>query len=268
MLSIPKRAVPRVNETQTIAAPVGGLNARDTLITMKEEDAPLLRNMIVEPYGVGVRRGYIEHATGLAGEIQTILTWVSGTGSKMWAMIDNATIRWMKEITAADDYTGDPADISGLTNAQWRQVQFANSGGQHMVAVNGADNPIVYNASAGLTRLTLGDGIVAYTISGVNPNTFIAVCTHQRRLWFVEKNTMKGWYLPTDAVYGIAVKFDFGPIFDLGGYLVGLFTWSKNTYSGPQNQLVAVTREGQIAIYQGIDPSSASTWSLTGVNFI
>jgi len=268
MPAIPKRAVPRVNQPATIPSPVGGLNARDTLITMKPEDAPLLKNMIVEPYGVGVRRGYIEHATGLAGEVQTILTWVSGTGSKMWAVLDNSTIRWMKEITTADDYTGDPADISGLATAQWRQTQFANSAGQHMVAVSGFDNPIVYNATAGLTRLTLGDGVTPYTIAGVNPNLFISVCIHQKRLWFVEKNTMKGWYLPTDAVYGTVTKFDFGPIFDKGGYLVGIFTWSKDTGGGPQNSLVVVTSEGQLAIYAGIDPASASTWALTSVNFI
>jgi hypothetical protein len=152
------------------------------------------------------------------------------------------------------DYTGVPAELSGLATAQWRQTQFANSAGQHMVAVSGFDNPIVYNATAGLTRLTSGNGIDPYTINAVNPALFIAVCTHQRRLWFVEKNTMKGWYLPTDAVYGVAVKFDFGPIFDMGGYLVGMFTWSKNTYSGPQNQLVVVTSEGQMAVYQGTRP--------------
>ena len=268
MLAVPKRARPRVNQSLTIPSPVGGLNARDTLITMPEVDAPLLKNFIVEPYGVGVRRGYVQHATNLGGQVTTLLTWQSGTGSKMWAVYDTGIAVGVKEVTTAGDYSAASPALTGLTNGQWRQTNFANAGGQHMVAVNGFDDPIVYNTGAGMTRLTAGNGTDAYTISGVNPNRFIALCTHQRRLWFVEKNTMKAWYLPTDAVYGVVTKFDFGPIFDLGGYLVGIFTWSKNTHAGPQNQLVVVTSEGQVAVYTGIDPASASTWALTGVFFI
>jgi len=262
------RPVQKVNFTTTTPSPVGGLNARDTLITMPQEDASLLRNMIVDAYGTGVRRGSQKHAINLGGEVQTLLVWMGGTSSKMWAMVTDNVTAWMTEVTTSGDYTGVAKAITGLSHAQWQQTNFANSGGQHLVAFNGADDGIWYSSSGGLTRLLLGDGIVSGTIKNIDPKVIVAVVTHQRRLWFAQKDTMVAWYLPTDQIYGIASKFDFGPLFKLGGRLVGLFTWSKNTYKGPQDQLVVVTSEGEAAVYEGTDPASASSWALVGIQTI
>ena len=40
---------------------------------------------------------------------------------------------------------------------------------------------------------------------------------HQKRMWFVQKNTTRGWYLPPDQIYGTAKYFDFGPLMTMGG---------------------------------------------------
>jgi len=59
--------------SKTVTAPIGGLNAFNPISNMPESDALVLRNFFPEPFGVRVRKGYREHATGLDGEVCTIM---------------------------------------------------------------------------------------------------------------------------------------------------------------------------------------------------
>ena len=116
-------------------------------------------------------------------------------------------------------------------------------------------------------RLTEGDGTASGTISGVNPAALIDVTIHQKRLWFVEKDSTNGWYLPSDQVYGVASKFDFGPLFKRGGFLQSLSTWTVGDGEGTDDMLVAFGSEGDVAVYSGIDPDTIDTWALKGVYY-
>jgi hypothetical protein len=157
--------------------------------------------------------------------------------------------------------------LTGLSNDKWQTAQFANSGGHWLFAVNGSDNPILFDGTT-YHRLVSGDGVVSYTIANINPATFINVTIHQARAWFVEKDSLRGWYLPTQQIYGVATSFDFGPIFPRGGYLVALATWSVDAGQGSDDKLVAISSEGEVAVYQGIDPATVDTWALVGVYYI
>jgi hypothetical protein len=263
-----KNPVQEISASTTIPAPTGGLNARDNLMMMAPGDAIIFTNMIPAAYGSAVREGSMYHATGLDGSVQSILTWQSGLGSKMFASSYNGTTAKLYDVTTAGA-VGAPI-VTGLGNAQWRQVNFANSAGTHLVAVNGNDNLLWYHGvpTPTMDRILLGDGVASGTIKNVDPVKFIAITVHQKRLWFVEKNTMHAWYLPTDQVYGIAAQFDLGPIFKRGGYLVGVYTWTKENYDGPSDQIAYFTSEGEVAVYAGTDVSTEGKWGLVGVYFI
>ena len=76
---------------------------------------------------------------------------------------------------------------------------------------------------------------------------------------------MKAWYLPTASIAGTAAALDFSTVFRRGGYLVSMATWSLDAGYGLDDYAVWITSEGEVAVYRGTDPSSASTWALIGV---
>lgn len=102
-------------------------------------------------------------------------------------------------------------------------------------------------------------------ITGVNPANFINVMGFKSRLWFVEKDSSKVWYLPTLSIGGAAQAVDLSSIFTNGGYLMAMGTWSLDAGYGMDDYAVFISSRGQVATFKGTDPASSSTWSLIGV---
>lgn len=248
----------------SVPSPVGGLNAIDNLAAMPATDAVVMTNIVPQPYGCMVRKGYIEHATGLPGPVPTLAELASRNGSrKIYAWSDTG----MYDVTSVGP-VGAPI-VTGLNSPWWQHVSMGNSAGTHLVAFNGSDNGIwVHNNGVTLDRLVLGDGIVTGTWKNVDPANLIQCTVHQHRLWAVEEDSTIGWYLPPDQIYGVASPFDFGPLFKLGGYLSILATWTIDAGDGSDDKLVAISSNGEAVVYAGINPSSASDWALVGVYFV
>lgn len=252
------------NKITSFPAPIGGLNARDSLAAMPELDAVILQDFWPQPYGVSVRRGWQKWVSIPSGtQVDTLAVWFSTAGTQKlfaWA----GTKLW--DVTVRGTVLGTPL-VSSLSNAIWQHVSMSNAAGAHLIAVNGIDDGIVYNSS-GINRLTLGDGIVAYTWFGLDPKVAIQLTIHQHRLWAVEKNSSKGYYLAPDAIYGTLASFDFGPAFPAGGYLSFLATWTMDDGSGSRDLLVAVSSTGYAVVYGGTDPDDSTKWSQEGVYYI
>lgn len=250
----------------TVPSPIGGLNAYDNLAAMPASDAIRLDNLVPQPYGCTVRKGFQYYATGLGGPVRTLSGWNSispSYPSKVFAFADEK----MWDITTPGAVAPGNTLLSGLTNDYWQGVQFANSAGPHTVLFNGVDNPIWYS-QAGLQRLTAGSGSASGTWSGVNPATLIQGTIHQRRIWAVPVDSTLGWFMPPDTIYGVANFFDFGPMFKRGGYLAALATWTVDAGSGSNDHLVALSSRGEAVVYAGTDPTSAADWRLVGVYYI
>jgi hypothetical protein len=248
----------------SVPAPIGGLNAIDSLAAMPATDAIVMTNVVPQPYGAMVRKGYIQHATGLPGPVPSLAELASRDGSvKAYAWSDTG----MYDITAIGA-VGAPI-VTALASPWWQWTNMGNSAGTHLVAFNGFDNGIwIHNNGASITRLTLGDGIVTGTWNGVDPANLIQCTVHQHRLWAVEEDTTVGWYLPPDQIFGVASPFDFGPLFKMGGYLAVLATWTIDAGDGSDDKLVAISSNGEAVVYSGLNPSSSTTWSLVGVYFV
>jgi hypothetical protein len=229
---------------------------------MPPTDAIKLVNIVPQPYGCMVRKGYQVHSFGINGPVETIGSWINRTGAtNLFAFGDGK----MYDITVPGAVAA-PL-LTTLNNNYWQQVSFANVAGTHTIFVNGADNPIWYGVG-GLQRLVAGNGSVSGTIASVNPATFIQVTVHQHRLWFVPINDTRGWFLPPDAVYGVAQYFDFGPFFKKGGYLSTLATWTIDAGSGSDDKLVALSSNGEAVVFAGTDVVTAATWKHIGTFFI
>lgn len=231
-------------------APVRGWNVRDRLESVDLPDyASVLDNWIPEAGRITLRRGFVSHATGLGASAKVFLPYSAGGASKLF----------VSTATAIYDATeGGPvgaAAVSSLTNGEWVTTMFATSGGQFLVGVNGADGVRTYNGSSWATQ----------SITGVSAADLSGVAAHRSRLWFIQKNTLTAWYLNALAIAGTATEFPLGAVFKNGGTLLAIATWTRDGGSGPGDLLAFITTSGEIAVYDGTNPDSASTFGLVGI---
>lgn len=226
---------------------------------MNEAYAINLTNFVATPQGVGVREGYRNYATGITGYVETLMPYV-GVGNFPNKLFAAAGSR----IYDATNPGAATQLLTGLLSAQWSHTGFSIPGGNYLVICNGQDSPRHWNGSAWVTWAQVTTPSAPGQISGYDPVKFESVITHQRRLWFVEKNTTTAWYLPVNSMGGAAVSFNFGPHFSRGGRLVALASWSMTGGTGMQNMLAAVSSTGDLVIYEGTDPADSTKWSIKG----
>lgn len=242
----------RVARGASLSAPTGGWDAVNSLADMPEDRAVVLDNWFPQPDSVEVRNGSAAYAAGMgSGVIDSILTYqgLTSAAARMYA-VTGGTIY---DITSGGVAS---AAVTGLSSNRWEAVNFTLSGGTHYLwACSGSDNPRAYNGSSWVTP----------SITGITASDIANVAVHKNRLWFVLGNSMKAAYLNTDAFQGTATPFNLGSVMSKGGNLVSIGTWTQDGGSGPDDYWVGVSSRGQVAVYQGTDPSSANTWSLVGV---
>lgn len=253
-----KQATPRVSDTTTVQAPTGGLNSISAVSNMPAEDAVVLRNLIPQPYGAKMRNGYVKHSVLPANvAAETIMPYASKIGVETLFSVGNNGILY-NSTTAGNAVA---TAVTGLLNARFQYLTFSNAAGNFLLAANGQDDWIKYDGAT-ITRVAAAD------ITGVDPKSIISLEVHQRRLWMVQVNTTKGWYLAPDAISGAATAFDFGPLFKRGGYLMTLVAWTIDTGEGSDDRLCAISSHGEVAVYNGTDPANIATWQLQGVYFV
>lgn len=234
-----------------LPAPTAGWNARDALADMPDNQAVILENFFPSTDRVDMRRGNEEHATGMSGNVETLVEYVPLSGDGELFSANNGNIY---EVTTAGAVGA--AVSTGHTSDRWQYAQLGSAAGQFVRLVNGQDTPLVYNGSTWATTPA---------ITGPTPENLIWVNNHQRRMWVGEKDSLSAWYLPVNSIGGTATEFSLAGIAKLGGYIMAMGTWTRDGGDGMDDVAVFITSEGEAVVYQGIDPSSTSSWSLIGV---
>lgn len=243
--------------TESLPAPVGGWNARDSLANMDPMDAVTLQNLWPNVSNVELRGGYTRYATGLPGQVQTLLAYSGGNTTELWCFTDDGSLYNITGGGAAPAPT-----LTGLSNGIWEYTNISTSGGHFLVAVNGADDLLLYDGSAWTSINAISSPIA---ITGVATDLLCNVILFKHRLWFIEQFTLRAWYLPTNSLGGAAQMFDLSAIASYGGHLVDLDTWTIDAGYGVDDNLVFITSMGEVIVYAGTDPASISTFSLIGV---
>ncbi len=244
-------------EVASLPAPVGGWNARDSLANMEPTDAVVLENWFPSTSSVNLRDGYTNWATGMTGQVETIMVYAGATSDKLFAVDAIGLAFW--DVTSSGAATA--TSVTGLSNARWEYSNITTPGGHYMLCVNGADAAQRFDGTTWLPITGSGTG----AITGVTTSTLGNVVLFKNRLWFIEKNTLNLWYLGTNAIAGAATKFDLGAIARNGGVLVDLDCWTIDAGYGVDDNLVIITSKGEVIVYAGTDPASPSTWALIGV---
>lgn len=250
MFMLQPRATSKKSVSKAMPAPVGGWNARDALANMKPEQAVILDNYFPEEARIRLRQGHTSHATGMSGNVDTLMVYTGITGTQKLFAANNGYIYNSTSAGAVG-----AADVSGLTSNRWQYVNIGTAGGQFLFCCNGSDTPKTYDGSSWADT----------TLTGPTVADLVWCNSHQTRLWIGEKNKLSAWYGGPNAITGGFTEFPFHGVATLGGYIMGMATWTRDGGSGSDDVAMFVTSQGEAIIYSGTDPSDASTWSLIGV---
>lgn len=119
------------------------------------------------------------------------------------------------------------------------------------------------DASVAITDLTFA-GPPVPPLTGKNLSY---VWAYKQRLYFIEKDSLNVWYLDADTVSGELKILPLGGVFERGGLLVFGATWSNDSgnQGGLSEQIIFVTNQGEVAVYQGLSPEDTQTWQKVGV---
>jgi hypothetical protein len=324
--------------TVSVPAPVGGVNARDSLAAMPPTDAILMDNWFPQPSFVSLRNGSQLWASGLPGAVETVMAY-NGLGSRKLFGASGSAIY---DITTQGAVGA--AVVPGLTTNRLQHAMFNAGGGNFLVWVNGLNTPQFYDGTTGnivtfnnlvggslytngsyinvpltggtgtgaLANITVaGAAVTAVTIvpnawginyvvgdtlsaaaadiggtgsgfsikvatitAGWHPfiatgpasiANLITITVHQQRCWYIEANTMDVWYAPIKGFQGTLTRLPLGSLFKMGGTLMQMASWTIQNVAGISDYAAFITTEGEIALYQGYDPSQVATWSLVGI---
>lgn len=248
-------------------APTGGWDAQSSIADMPEDRAIVLDNWFPDRDRVELRPGSREYATYLgefSAEFSAEFTTAPGpeTSSLMEYLPPSAPSQLFAGAGTAiwDATSGGVAsqEKDGFTNTLFVHMQFNNGSGHYLFAANGVDPLQIYDGTSWANS----------AITGVTLANVAWVASHQNRVWLGEKDSLTAYYLATSAIAGGATAFGLAPYVRRGGYLVGMATWTRDGGDGTDDIAVFMTSEGEAIVYQGTDPSSATTWSLVGTFFI
>ena len=244
-----------IGQSMSMAAPVKGWNTRDPLANMNALYAITLDNWLPGTGTVSVRPGAIDFETGFSTtKVKTLCPWRGAASQKLFASTDSG----FYDISAGG-VVG--AVVQARTNGYCSYVNFTTTGGSFLVTVNGTDD-LVY------TNGTTWTSIASFTISAggtLTTNQIFNINSFKRSLYFLKKNSMSFFFLPIDSITGTVSEFPLGGLFNKGGYLVAMGTWTIDGGFGADDYSVFITSEGQAAVYKGTDPSSSTTWALNGI---
>lgn len=246
----------QVAKSMSLAAPIGGLNARDSVALMPETDAITLDNWFPTTTSVDLRNGYESHAT-FDGRCESVIAY-NGMARAIFVALDDDTDVSLMDATSGGPISavlvgGSGDTVEALSNARFDYQNFGTTGGKFLSVVNGEDTPLQYNGSAWIASTMTG--------SGLTTSHLFTVATYAERLWYAEVDTFNVWYLPLQSITGTLTKLPLGSLFNLGGSLSNIVTWSADTGSLLADFIAFISTEGEVVVYSGQDPASILTWS-------
>jgi len=143
--------------TASVPAPIGGWNARDSVAEMNPLDAVVLNNFFPTPSQIQLRKGYTQYATGITGQVDTLMQYSGGATSKLFAAAGSVIYDVSTTGVATSVVTGQGSD-------RLQYVNVSTTGGNFLTAVNGTDAALIYDGTNWIKYATIS---TAQTISNL-----------------------------------------------------------------------------------------------------
>lgn len=241
-------------KTISFPPPIAGLKLLAGPTQIPDGGAFVLDNWTCLSSGVFPRGGYRPRNTGIPGTVAAIMPYESGALRKLFA-VGGASTHGIYAVSLDGDAAGS-ALVSSLVSTIWSSLQFTTGGGSFLIATGAGNAPRIFDGATWASVSFTGGTLPTLTTLG-------HAWAHGARLFFAEHGSMNAWYLDVDSIGGALTKFSLGGVFPLGGSLLCGATWTTDAgNSGLQSSCVFMTTMGEVAIYDGHDPTS---WTLRGV---
>src|SRR5258707_2113918 len=241
--------------TKGIPVPTDGWDAISPLADMDPKRSPILQNWVPRPGWVELRQGYSAWVQGLPGgaPVETLAVLRQPASQRMFAASGGA----IYEVTNAAQQD---VKASGFTSNRWQYTNFTPPNGTTVIQlVNGANNLQMFDGTT-----WSAPSITGFPNSWTTAN-IINIYAAKQRLWYVMKNSTIVAFMPAGNITGAIAGFqDFGTLFHKGGFVVAVFDWTIDGGEGPNSYTGFISSEGQLALYQGVDPTNTSLWSYVG----
>lgn len=249
------RAGAQKSTSVSLPAPVGGLNARDSIANMPATDALRLENFFPTETSVDRRNGNASFAT-FTGLCDTACDYTGLTGTKLFVGVNNAGTYSLIEATAGGAIStpvvgGGGSTVQALTSARFDWINVGTTAGQFLLLCNGADPMLEYDG----TTWSVG------SITGVTGGTdeIKSIALYNERVWLMAKNTFDVYYLDIGAKSGAATKLNLGTLFKLGGSMAALVTVSLDSASAIADHIGFLSNQGELIVYKG-NPADSDSW--------
>lgn len=254
----------------TIPASVLGINAAQALSSMDPRECVYSFNISAGEYGMNVREGYAEWANGwTGGPAKTVMSFEGNVDTEDRLFVANNVGIWDVSTEGETSPTAVVTWPSSLNDAGvCSYVNFTNDGNERFLLVCDSENGYYRWTESTDTWVKYTEGAGANQIAGVDPALFNFVMIWKKRVWFIEKESANAWYLPVTTFEGTVVQFNFGDQFRSGGALVALHNWTLDGGDGVDDNLVAISGAGDVAVFQGTDPASPTTFGLIGTWYV
>jgi hypothetical protein len=126
--------------TTSLASPIGGWNARDSLAEMQPLDAVQMVNFFPTPTDITLRKGYTKTSIGITGDVETLMNYAGYDGTNTLFAVANGVIYNASTSTATSVFTG-------LSNSKFQHCMISTDGGNFIIAVNGTDAAMIYDGT-------------------------------------------------------------------------------------------------------------------------
>ena len=276
------RPAPATALSTTIPASVGGINSLDSLAGMSPSDCLYTYNLMPSEYGMRLRRGYREWANGMTGgSVNTIIAYEGQSDTvasrRLWAVtadgIWNVTTYGETDPVNEVPGTGPPsAPVPPTVGTAWTNTTGGAGFGNWTEIVNDADDPYLFYADNENGLFRYNGALDIWEIPDFNGTVAAAdiayVKVWKERLWMVERNSGRAWYLEPSAIAGDATPFNFGTKFQHGGELKSLYNWTIDGGNGVDDILVAISQGGDILGYTGTDPETVDGFGLIASYYV
>tara|TARA_R110002153_G_scaffold139741_2_gene290515 strand:- start:1146 stop:2804 length:1659 start_codon:yes stop_codon:yes gene_type:complete len=267
-----KKSQKQIYKEGLIPAPTKGVDGRNPLSAMSTSNCIYAYNLVPEEYGLDLRFGYREHqinavsSNGLGFKTIMVYEGLSPSDTKLFGVTNEGI--W--DITVEGGTPVLKRAFSTDTSADAGHGVYTNyltdAGDQIMFYADSKNGLFTYTKATNSWTVTTG-------INNVTEANVDYVVVHKQRIWLIERDSSKAYYLPVGAKAGDATAFFFGSKFSHGGRLIGLINWSVDGGMGVDDYLVAVSSGGDVIPYQGADPAASSntygvSWESRGTYYV
>lgn len=252
-------------QTGAVQVPFRGINTTSPLSMLSEDECHYAYNILPSQDGFKTRQGTTEWCNGIVGSPKTVITYHSlsptGVGNRVFATgsdgIYNCTSSGIGAAVRVYTFV-----TSGNTAGYGNFIQWGTAtGAQWIFYADSVNGLLAYEAATNTWTPVTG-------ITGLDELNIRYIAIHKLRIWVVLNESPNAWYLPIGAMAGAASEFQLGSKFTHGGDCVSIHTLTQDSGNGPDDLLVAISRQGDVIIYQGADPSSAATFSAVGTWYV